>query len=119
MLSVFPAKRGFLFGAVLRIRRVSEPALPLSPETLGSFGTSIGNFDGCPEFLRFDRPVFRRAPSLQIQFDGFAQISASTFDIVALRRNTQFRTAGDVKVFFFGDQDRESVSHMAMLALPA
>jgi hypothetical protein len=35
-----------------------------------------------------------------------------------LRSDTQFQTAGHVKVFFFGDQDRESVSHMAMLALP-
>jgi hypothetical protein len=38
---------------------------------------------------------------------------------VALRSNTQFWTAGDVKGFLFGDQYRESVSHMAMLALPA
>ena len=90
-----------------------------SPETLGSFATSRRNFDGSPEFLRFDRPVFRRAPGFQIQFDGLAQISASSFDIVALRSNTQFWTAGDVKVFLFGDQYRESVSHMAMLALPA
>jgi hypothetical protein len=61
---------------------------------------------------------FRRSPSLQIQFDGLAQIPASTFDFVALRSDTQFWTAGDVKVFFFGDQDRESVSHVAMPALP-
>jgi hypothetical protein len=67
-----------------------------SPETLGSFGTSIGNFDRCPEFLRFDRSVFRRAPSFQVKFDGFAQISASTFDIVALRGDTQLGAAGDV-----------------------
>ena len=90
-----------------------------SPETLGSFATSRRNFDGSPEFLRFDRPVFRRAPGFQIQFDGFAQISASSFDIAALRSNTQFWTAGHLKVFFFGDQYRESVSHMAMLALAA
>ena len=79
-------------------RRSTNPA-----ETLGSFGTSIGNFDGCP----------------QIQFDGLAQIPASTFDIVALRSDTQFWTAGELKVFCFGDQHRESVSHMAILALPA
>jgi hypothetical protein len=90
-----------------------------SPEILGSFGTSGRNFDRCPEFLRFDRPVFRRAPGFQIQFDGLAQISASSFDVVALRSDTQFRAAGDVNVFFFGDEHRESVSHMAMLALHA
>ena len=66
---------------------------------------------------RFDG--FGCGPGFQIQFDGFAQISASTFDIVAFRSNTQFRAAGDVKVFFFGDEHRESVSHMAMLALQA
>jgi hypothetical protein len=75
--------------------------------------------DRCPEFLRFDRPVFRRAPGFQIQFDGLAQISASSFDVVALRSDTKFRAAGDVNVFFFGDEHRESVSHMAMLALHA
>jgi hypothetical protein len=70
------------------------------PETLGSFGTSGRNSDRCPEFLRFDRAVFRGAPGFQIQLDGFAQISASTFDIAALRSNTQFRAAGDVKVLW-------------------
>ena len=88
-----------------------------SPEILGSFATSGRNFDRRPEFLRFVGAVFRGAPGLQIQFDGFAQISASAFDVVTLRSDAQFWTAGDVKVFFFGDQDRESVSHTAMLAL--
>jgi hypothetical protein len=36
-----------------------------------------------------------------------------------LRGDTQFWAAGDVKVFFFGDEDRESISHMGMLALQA
>jgi hypothetical protein len=36
-----------------------------------------------------------------------------------LRSDTKFRAAGDVNVFFFGDEHRESVSHMAMLALHA
>jgi hypothetical protein len=58
-------------------------------------------------------------PGFQIRLDGFAQIPTSTFDIVALRSNTQFWAAGYVKAFFFSDQDRESVSHMAMLARPA
>jgi hypothetical protein len=58
-------------------------------------------------------------PGFQIQFDGFAQISACTFDIAALRGYARFRAAGDVKLFFFGDEDRESVSHMGMLALQA
>jgi hypothetical protein len=90
-----------------------------SPETLGSFGTSGGNFDGCPEFLRFDGPVFRRTPGFQVQFDGLAQITSRTFNVAPLRSHSQFRAAGDVKLFFFGDQDRESVSHMGMLALQA
>jgi hypothetical protein len=88
-----------------------------SPETLGSFGTSGRNFNRCPEFLRFDRPVFRCAPGFQIQLDSFAQISSSTLNVVTLRGDAQLRAARDVKVFFFGDENRESVSHMAMLAL--
>jgi hypothetical protein len=70
-------------------------------------------------FLRFDRPVFRRAPGFQIQLDGFAQIFSSAFAVVALRGDTQFQAAGDIKVFFFGDEDRESVSRMGMLTLQA
>jgi hypothetical protein len=62
---------------------------------------------------------FRSAPGFQIQFDGFAQISASTFDITSLRGDAEFRATSDAKVFFFGDKHRESVSHMAMLALQA
>ena len=58
-------------------------------------------------------------PGFQIQFDGLAQVSPSAFDIVALRGDTQFWAAGDIKVFFFGDEDRESVGHMGMLALQA
>jgi hypothetical protein len=54
-----------------------------------------------------------------VQLDGFAQISTSTFDIVALRSDTQFRAAGNVKVFFFGDEDGESVSPMVMPARQA
>jgi hypothetical protein len=34
-----------------------------------------------------------------------------------LRSHSQFRAAGDVKLFFFGDEHREPVSHTAMLAL--
>ena len=62
---------------------------------------------------------FRRAPGFQIHFDGFARVTSRTFDVVTLRGDAQFRAAGDVKVFFFGDEHRESVSHMAMLALQA
>jgi len=58
-------------------------------------------------------------PGFQVQLDGLAQISASIFDIGALRCDTQFWAAGHVKVFFFGDEDRESVGHMGMLALQA
>ena len=54
-------------------------------------------------------------PGFQIQFDGFAQVSTSTFDIVALRGDARFRAASNVKLFFFGAEDRESV----MLALQA
>jgi hypothetical protein len=88
-----------------------------SPEMLGSLATSGRNFDRRPEFLRFDRPVFRGAPGFQIQLDSFTQISASTLDVVALRSDTEFGAACNIEIFFFGDEHRESVSHMAMLAL--
>jgi hypothetical protein len=87
-----------------------------SPETLGSLGTSVRDFDRRPEFLTLDGPFFRRAPGFQIQFDGFAQISASILNVSALRSYAQFGASRDVKLIFFGDQNRESVSHRAMLS---
>jgi hypothetical protein len=56
-------------------------------------------------------------PGFQVEFDGFAQIPASAFDVATLRSDGQFWTADDVKVFLFGGQDWESVNHPAMLAL--
>lgn len=87
-----------------------------SPETLGNFGTSVRNFHRRPEFLRLDRSFFRRAPGFQIQLNSFAQIPARAFYIAALRSDAQLRASSDVKLLFFGDQNRESVGHMAMLA---
>lgn len=87
-----------------------------SPETLGNFATSVRDFHRRPEFLWLDRSLFRRAPGFQIQLNGFAQIPTRTFNIVALRRHTELRASSDVKLLFFGDENREPVGHMAMLS---
>ena len=87
-----------------------------SPETLGSLGTSVRDFHRGPEFLSPERPLFRCAPGFQVQFNGFAQISASILNVSALRSYPQFGTSRDVKLVFFSDQNRESVSHIAMLS---
>jgi hypothetical protein len=87
-----------------------------SPETLGNFATSVGDFDRRPEFLRLGRSLLRRAPGFQIQLDGFAQVSARAFHIAALRSHAQLRASRDVKLLFLSDQNRESIGHMAMLA---
>ncbi len=58
----------------------------------------------------------RRAPGFQIQLDGFAQIAARGFNVAALRSHAQLWASSDVKLLFFGDQNRESIGHMAMLA---
>jgi hypothetical protein len=87
-----------------------------SPETLGSLGTSVRDFDRRPEFLAFYGSFFRSAPGFQIQFDRFAQISTSSLDVSALGSYTQFRASCHEKLVFFGDQNRESVSHKAMLS---
>lgn len=87
-----------------------------SPETLGNFGTSVRNFHRRPKFLRLDRSFFRRAPGFHIQLNSFAQVPACAFDIAALRRHTELRASGDIKLLFFYNQNREPVGHMAMLA---
>lgn len=43
-----------------------------SPDTLGRFGMSSRNFDGCPELRRFGGPPVRSAPSFEVKLDSFA-----------------------------------------------
>lgn len=87
-----------------------------SPETLGSFATSMRDFYGCPKLLGLERSLFRHAPGFQVQLDSFPKIPSSALDIAALRSHAQLRTTRNIEFFFFGNQHRESVSHMAMLA---
>src|ERR1700675_600693 len=112
------------------IRRSSETRLPfwrsctkparfsalitLSPETLGSFGMSSGDFDGRPERLAFCG-TFRSAPCFEVKFDRLAQTGSSRFDVFALRRHVELRAPGDVPAVFFGNERGEAVSHRAML----
>lgn len=86
-----------------------------SPETLGNFGISVRDFDGGPKRFAFGRGTFGKAPSFQVQLDGFAEASAGTFNVASLRRDIQLRAAGYVPAVFFGDQHGESVRHNPML----
>ena len=87
-----------------------------SPETLGSFGMSMRDFDGSPECLAFGCRAFGDAPGLQVQFDGFAKAGAGCLDIFSLRSDVQRRATRNIPSIFFGNQRGESVSHKPMLA---
>jgi len=87
-----------------------------SPETLGSFGMLVRDFDCGPERFAFRCRTLGNAPSLEVKLDGFAKAGAGALDIFSLRSDVQFRTACDVPTVFFGNQRRESVSHKPMLA---
>jgi hypothetical protein len=87
-----------------------------SPETLGSFGMSMRNFDGSPECFAFGCRAFGNAPSLQIKFDGFAKAGAGALDVFSLRSDVQLRATRNIPAIFPGNQRGESVGHKAMLA---
>jgi hypothetical protein len=78
-------------------------------------GHLLCDFDNGPErlFPRINR--FRGAPCFEVELDGFTQVCAGRFDVLALRSDTKLRTAGNVPVFFFCDKRAEAVSHTAML----
>src|SRR5256885_9388050 len=86
-----------------------------SPETLGSFGISAGDFQSCPERLALSWTLFWNAPGFEVELDRFAQVGARRFDVLALRRDIQLRTSGDVPSVFFCDERRKAISHRAML----
>ena len=87
-----------------------------SPETLGSFGMSMRNFDGSPECFAFGCRPFRNAPGLQIEFDSFAKARASALDVFPLRSDVQLWATRNIPTIFSGNQRGESVGHKAMLA---
>jgi len=79
-------------------RNSTKPALfsartTRSPETLGSFGMSVGDFDRCPELRGFGGPRLGHAPGFEVELDRFAKVGPGTFDVLALGSDTQFRAA--------------------------
>jgi len=82
-----------------------------SPETVGSFVISFGDFYDSPEGRFATGRRLWDAPRFEIQFNGFAQVGPSRLDIFPLRCNAKFRAARDVPFFFFGDERREPVVH--------
>src|ERR1700676_613233 len=87
-----------------------------SPEMLGNLGISVRNFDGRPERWAFGWPLFRDAPGFEVQRDGFSKVRAGSFDIFALRGNVQLWATGDVPRVFLGDEHREAISHIRIVA---
>src|SRR5437899_8728651 len=87
-----------------------------SPETLGSLGMSVGDFDGRPERGTVHGALFRHSPGFQIKLDRLAQVCASALDVRALRCDAQFRAPGHVQAVFFRNERGEAISHKAMLA---
>jgi len=53
-----------------------------SPETLGSLGMSMRDFDGRPERRVFGWPFFREAPCFEVKLDGFAEVGTSALNIL-------------------------------------
>src|SRR5271169_4861031 len=82
-----------------------------SPETVGSFVISLGDFDYSPERGLAARRRLGGAPSFEIKLNGLAQVGPSRFDIFSLRGNAKLRTAGDIPIIFFGDQRGEAIVH--------
>src|SRR5260370_175439 len=92
--------------AAFAARRFSNPArfnarLTRSPDTLCSMGISMRDFDGRPEGRRFSRPLFGNAPSLEIEFDGFAEVGAGPLTPPPQRRHAQYRATREVPAAFF------------------
>lgn len=82
-----------------------------SPEMLGNRGTSPCNLDERPERLLRYAIRFGRTPRLKIKLDGFPQTRPGRFNVLALRRHTEFGAAGHIPIVFFGNQGREAVVH--------
>jgi hypothetical protein len=82
-----------------------------SPETLGSLGISVGDFDCCPERRAVRRTPVGEAPGLEVKLDGLAQAGAGRFDVFALRGDGEFGAASDVPIVLFGDQCGEAIVH--------
>jgi hypothetical protein len=87
-----------------------------SPETLGSFGILVRDFDCGPERFAFRCRTLGNAPGLQVQLDCFAKAGTGALDIFSLRSDTQLWAARDIPTVFLGNQRGESVRHKPMLA---
>ena len=86
-----------------------------SPETLGSFGISMGDFHGGPEsFSVGGRPV-RNPPSFEVQLNRLTQVCPSALYVFSLRGDVQLRAARYIPAVVLGDQGGESVGHTPML----
>ena len=90
-----------------------------SPETLGSLGMSTGNFDSSPELRSLRGPAVGGAPSFEIELDSLAQVGAGGLNVFSLRRDAQLGAACHIPIVFFGDEGREAIVHIAMLAKAA
>src|SRR5260370_40096537 len=87
-----------------------------SPETLGSFGILVRDFDGGPERFTLRSRTLGDTPGLQVELDRFAKAGTGALDIFSLRSDVQLRAARNVPAVLFGNQRGESVSHKPMLA---
>jgi len=87
-----------------------------SPETLGSFGILVRDFDCRPERFTLRSRTLGDAPGFQVKLDGFAKAGACALDIFTLRSDVQLWTARNIPAVFLGNQSGESVRHKPMLA---
>src|SRR5260370_38117551 len=64
-----------------------------SPETLGSFGILVRDFDGGPERFTLRSRTLGDTPDLQVELDRFATAATGALDIFPLRSDVHLRAA--------------------------
>jgi hypothetical protein len=76
------------------------------------------HFDEGPKRLGGLFSGFGLAPGFEVELDRFAQVIARRFDVGALRRDVEFRTASHVQVIFLGDERGKAIRHNEMVSKP-
>ena len=86
------------------------------PETLGSLGMLLGDFDGGPEGFCVRESFFGYTPGFQVKLDRFAKVCPRALDVLALRRYVELRATCDVPPVFFRDEGGETIVHTPIIA---
>ena len=92
-------------------------ALERSNETLSRDARQLRHlacdFYDCPKGLLLGNGIFRPAPSLKVEFDGFLEVRPRRLNVLPLGSNIELRAAGHVQSVLFRDESGEAVDHVS------